>query len=41
MWQAMLEVWPNYEVYQERTGRELPVFVLTRHNSRDIPRKEQ
>ncbi len=29
-WQAMLEVWPNYAKYEERTDRVIPVFHLTR-----------
>lgn len=28
LWQEMLRVWPNYAKYAERTGREIPVFVL-------------
>lgn len=41
MWQAMLDVWPNYATYQARTGRQLPVLVLTRRNSPDTPRTVQ
>jgi deazaflavin-dependent oxidoreductase (nitroreductase family) len=29
-WQAMLEVWPNYAKYEERTDRVIPVFLLQR-----------
>jgi deazaflavin-dependent oxidoreductase (nitroreductase family) len=29
-WQAMLDVWPNYAKYEERTDRLIPVFVLRR-----------
>jgi deazaflavin-dependent oxidoreductase (nitroreductase family) len=29
-WQRALEVWPDYGRYQERTDREIPLFVLTR-----------
>jgi deazaflavin-dependent oxidoreductase (nitroreductase family) len=29
LWKLMNEVWPNYEVYQSRTTREIPVVVLT------------
>ena len=29
-WQAMLDVWPNYAKYEERTDRVIPVFLLTR-----------
>ncbi|WP_343909992.1 nitroreductase family deazaflavin-dependent oxidoreductase [Nocardioides aquiterrae] len=28
-WATMLETWPNYAKYAERTPRELPVFWLT------------
>jgi deazaflavin-dependent oxidoreductase (nitroreductase family) len=28
-WAVMLETWPNYGKYAERTDRELPVFWLT------------
>jgi deazaflavin-dependent oxidoreductase (nitroreductase family) len=28
-WTLMLETWPNYAKYAERTHRELPVFWLT------------
>ena len=29
-WERALEVWPDYGRYQERTDREIPLFVLTR-----------
>jgi deazaflavin-dependent oxidoreductase (nitroreductase family) len=29
LWQIMTEVWPNYDVYQTRTAREIPVVVLS------------
>lgn len=29
LWQIMTEVWPNYEVYQSRTDRDIPVVVLS------------
>jgi deazaflavin-dependent oxidoreductase (nitroreductase family) len=29
LWAVMLETWPNYAQYAERTSRELPVFLLT------------
>ena len=29
LWRVMLDTWPNYAKYAERTGREIPVFVLT------------
>ncbi len=30
MWRAMTDVWPDYDSYQERTDREIPVVVLER-----------
>jgi deazaflavin-dependent oxidoreductase (nitroreductase family) len=30
MWRHMTEVWPDYDSYQERTDREIPVVVLER-----------
>jgi deazaflavin-dependent oxidoreductase (nitroreductase family) len=30
MWQEMLEVWPAYADYQQKTDREIPVVVLDR-----------
>lgn len=29
LWQVVTEAWPNYDVYQSRTDREIPVVVLT------------
>jgi deazaflavin-dependent oxidoreductase (nitroreductase family) len=29
LWRIMNDVWPNYDVYQTRTDREIPVVVLT------------
>jgi deazaflavin-dependent oxidoreductase (nitroreductase family) len=29
-WRVMLETWPNYAKYEERTDRLIPVFRLTR-----------
>jgi deazaflavin-dependent oxidoreductase (nitroreductase family) len=29
LWSIMTEVWPNYDAYQERTDRSIPVVVLT------------
>jgi proline iminopeptidase len=29
LWDAMVEVWPAYDDYQRKTGREIPVVVLT------------
>jgi len=28
MWQVMLQTWPNYAKYEERTDRTIPVFYL-------------
>lgn len=28
LWQIVSEVWPNYDVYQSRTDRDIPVVVL-------------
>jgi deazaflavin-dependent oxidoreductase (nitroreductase family) len=30
LWSLMSEVWPDYDRYQQRTEREIPVVVLTR-----------
>ncbi len=30
MWKAMTSIWPDYDDYQERTDREIPVVVLER-----------
>jgi deazaflavin-dependent oxidoreductase (nitroreductase family) len=30
LWSAMTEVWPDYDAYQQKTSREIPVVVLTR-----------
>ena len=30
LWDLMLEPWPDYAGYQERTDREIPVVVLER-----------
>ncbi|MGV0713883.1 nitroreductase family deazaflavin-dependent oxidoreductase [Mycolicibacterium sp. XJ662] len=29
LWQIMTDLWPNYDVYQSRTDRQIPVVVLT------------
>jgi hypothetical protein len=29
-WQAMLDHWPNYTLYEQRSNRLIPVFHLTR-----------
>lgn len=28
LWEAMVEVWPDYEKYQEKTDRKIPVILL-------------
>jgi deazaflavin-dependent oxidoreductase (nitroreductase family) len=33
-WRTMLETWPNYAKYEERTDRTIPVFRLARSTSR-------
>lgn len=30
LWQAMTSVWPDYDQYQEKTEREIPVVILER-----------
>jgi deazaflavin-dependent oxidoreductase (nitroreductase family) len=30
LWKLMTEVWPDYDNYQQRTDREIPVVVLER-----------
>lgn len=30
LWRAMAAVWPDYDSYQERTDREIPVVALSR-----------
>lgn len=30
LWTLMNEVWPDYDTYQEKTDREIPVVVLSR-----------
>ena len=32
LWTLMNEVWPDYDTYQEKTDREIPVVVLTRND---------
>jgi len=29
LWKIMTDIWPNYDVYQSRTDREIPIVVLT------------
>ena len=30
LWEQMVGEWPDYDAYQERTDREIPVVVLQR-----------
>jgi deazaflavin-dependent oxidoreductase (nitroreductase family) len=30
LWKVMTSVWPDYDAYQQRTSRVIPVIVLTR-----------
>ncbi|MGA2471402.1 MAG: nitroreductase family deazaflavin-dependent oxidoreductase [Solirubrobacteraceae bacterium] len=30
LWQEMVEVWPHYDEYRQKTKREIPVVVLER-----------
>jgi deazaflavin-dependent oxidoreductase (nitroreductase family) len=30
LWKAMTEVWPDYDEYQKKTDREIPIVVLER-----------
>ena len=34
LWQIVNEVWPNYDVYQSRTERVIPVVILTPRTDR-------
>ena len=29
LWPRLIEVWPDYERYQERTEREIPLAILS------------
>ncbi len=29
LWKIVTDVWPNYDVYQSRTDRDIPVVVLS------------
>lgn len=30
LWKTMTGIWPDYDHYQQRTAREIPVVILTR-----------
>ena len=32
LWKQMTEIWPDYDGYQERTDREIPIVILERTN---------
>jgi deazaflavin-dependent oxidoreductase (nitroreductase family) len=34
-WARAVEVWPDYDAYQRRTSREIPLFVLTPVEARE------
>jgi proline iminopeptidase len=36
LWKQMVEHWPPYDEYQERTDREIPIVILERTN---LPRR--
>ena len=36
LWQQMTEIWPDYDGYQQRTDREIPIVILERTN---LPRR--
>jgi deazaflavin-dependent oxidoreductase (nitroreductase family) len=29
LWKVMTDAWPNYDVYQSRTDRDIPLVILT------------
>jgi deazaflavin-dependent oxidoreductase (nitroreductase family) len=30
LWQLMTSIWPDYDVYQKKTGRDIPVVIVER-----------
>jgi deazaflavin-dependent oxidoreductase (nitroreductase family) len=36
MWRTMVSEWPDYDAYQERAQREIPVVVLERAGGEDL-----
>jgi hypothetical protein len=30
LWRLMTGIWPSYDLYQERTARQIPVVLLER-----------
>jgi len=35
LWQLMAEIWPQYDRYQEKTTRQIPVVVIERQSGSD------
>jgi deazaflavin-dependent oxidoreductase (nitroreductase family) len=35
LWKVVTDVWPNYDVYQSRTDRSIPVVVLSPNGTDD------
>lgn len=36
LWQVMVQQWPNYDTYQSRTERSIPLVVLTPKTADDV-----
>ncbi len=36
LWQVMVDQWPNYDTYQSRTDRPIPLVVLTPNTADDV-----
>jgi len=34
LWRLMAQIWPDYDGYQRKTTREIPVVILTPHDRR-------
>jgi deazaflavin-dependent oxidoreductase (nitroreductase family) len=32
LWRQMAQIWPDYDAYQRKTTREIPVVILTPHD---------
>ena len=30
LWQVMASIWPDYDGYQKKTGRDIPVVIVER-----------
>jgi len=35
LWRRMVEIWPDYDRYQEKTDRQIPIVVLERADGRE------